>query len=112
MPEKAIEKCKPDFILNTNALADFINAISEQSAWLRVHKFMTEKINNQSKKQEKREPQDSEHKEIHHPQNDKVAVVKPEDQEYRQENADFENPARNRERSEQPIESVTKEPKK
>jgi len=32
MPEKAIEKCKPDFILNTNDLADFINAISEQSA--------------------------------------------------------------------------------
>ena len=72
---------------------------------------MAKKINNQSDKSEKREPQDSEQKQIDHPQNDGETVVKPEDQKYLKVDAEFENPALERERGEQPVESVKKEPK-
>lgn len=68
-------------------------------------------MNNQSKKPEKLQPQDSEQKHIKHPQNDNEAVVKPEDKVYRRENAEFRNPAKKRENEEQPVHSVKKENK-
>ena len=67
-------------------------------------------MNNQSKKHEDREPQNSDQKKTRHPDNDEKAVVKPEDQKYHRDNADFNNPAKQRERGEQPVESVKKEP--
>lgn len=67
-------------------------------------------MNNQSKKHEHFEPQNSDQKKIQHPENDEEAVVKPEDKKYHHDNADFSNPAKQRERSEQPVESVKKEP--
>lgn len=60
-------------------------------------------MNNESKKPEKLKPQDSKRKEIKHPKNDNEAVVKPEDRSYTKEQADFGNPAKKRETSEQPV---------
>lgn len=40
------------------------------------------------------------------------AVKKPEDKIYKKENAHFENPAKKREESEQPVHSIKKAPKK
>ncbi len=68
-------------------------------------------INNQSDKPEKLEPKDSERKDIRHPQDDEEAVVKPEDREYHKEEADFENPAKSKEESEQPVNPVKVPPK-
>ncbi|WP_026899021.1 hypothetical protein [Daejeonella oryzae] len=59
-------------------------------------------MNNQSKKAEKLEPQDSEQKNIT-PANDHKAVVKPEDKVYTKDEAEFENPAKKREEGEQPV---------
>ncbi|MBC7745685.1 MAG: hypothetical protein H7096_11335 [Flavobacterium sp.] len=68
-------------------------------------------MNNQSKKPEDRTPQNSDQKHIHHPGDDEKSVVKPEDKEYRKEEAEFDNPALQRERSEQPVNPIKKEPK-
>lgn len=67
-------------------------------------------MNNQSKKPEKLEPQDSDQKNIHHPDEDDEAVVKPADKEYNETDAGFKNPAKQREKSEQPVNPVKKEP--
>ena len=67
-------------------------------------------MNNQSKKPEKLEPQDSDQKNIN-PKNDEKAVVKPEDKVYNKQNASFINPAKQREQQEQPVHPVKKEPK-
>ncbi len=67
-------------------------------------------INNQSNKPENREPADSEQKNIKHPENDEEAVLKPEDKKYKKEEANFDNPARQREEDEQPVHPVKKEP--
>jgi hypothetical protein len=67
-------------------------------------------MNNQSKKPEKLEPQDSDQKNIKHPKNDDKAVVKPEDKVYNKQNATFIDPAKNREQIEQPVHPVTKVP--
>lgn len=40
------------------------------------------------------------------------AVKKPEDKDYQRENADFKDPAKQRERGEQPVDPVKKAPKK
>ena len=69
-------------------------------------------INNQSDKPEKLKPQDSERKEIKHPQDDNEAVVKPEDLDYQQEEADFGNIEKRKAENEQPINPVSEEPKK
>jgi hypothetical protein len=68
-------------------------------------------MNNQSKKPEKLEPQDSDQKKIKHPQNDEEAVIKPEDTAYNKQEADFINPAKQRENGEQPVYPLKKEPK-
>ncbi len=60
-------------------------------------------MNNESKKHEKLKPQDSDQKNIKHPQDDTEAVVKTEDKVYKKEEADFKNPAKQRENSEQPV---------
>ena len=60
-------------------------------------------INNQSKKPENRIPQDSEQKDIKHPQNDDEAVKKAKDKTYRGKEPHFKNPAKQREQSEQPV---------
>ncbi|MEO8795297.1 MAG: hypothetical protein ABI390_07495 [Daejeonella sp.] len=60
-------------------------------------------MNNKSDKPEKLEPQDSEQKNIKHPQDDTEAVVKTEDKVYKKEEADFKEPAKKRENSEQPV---------
>jgi hypothetical protein len=67
-------------------------------------------MNNQSKKPEKLEPQDSEQKNIKHPENDEEAVVKAEDKVYHKRDATFVNPAKKREQQEQPVHPVTKVP--
>ena len=67
-------------------------------------------MNNQSKKPERLEPQDSEQKDIKHPKDDKNAVVKPEDKVYNKQNATFIDPAKKREQIEQPVHPVTKAP--
>lgn len=69
-------------------------------------------MNNQSKKPEKLEPQDSKQKNIKHPKDDNEAVVKPEDKIYTKEEADFGNAAMSRENSEQPVTPNKKEPGK
>ena len=69
-------------------------------------------INNQSDKPEKFEPQDSERKDIKHPQDDEEAVVRPEDKEYQEEEADFENIEKNKIENEQPVNSVNEAPTK
>ncbi|NEU08669.1 hypothetical protein GZH53_10135 [Flavihumibacter sp. R14] len=68
-------------------------------------------MNNQSKKPEKLEPQDSDQKNIKHPRNDDKAVVKPEDKAYYKQDASFNDPAKRREQDEQPVHPVKKEPK-
>ena len=67
-------------------------------------------MNNQSKKPEKLKPQDSDQKKIKHPGNDNEAVVKPEDKVYTKEDAEFKNPSKQREQSEQPVHPIKKEP--
>jgi hypothetical protein len=68
-------------------------------------------MNNQSRKPEKLEPQDSDQKNIKHPGNDQEAVVKPEDKNYKKENATFKNPAKRTEQGEQPVHPVKDPPK-
>lgn len=65
---------------------------------------------NQSKKPEKLKPQDSEQKDINHPKNDEETVVKPEDKSYKKEDAEFKNPAKQRQQGEQPVQPVKKAP--
>ena len=65
---------------------------------------------NQSDKPEKFEPKDSERKDIKHPQDDEEAVIKPEDKDYNEENADFGNVSERRKNSEQPVHPVKKAP--
>lgn len=67
-------------------------------------------MNNQSKKTEKLEPQDSEQKNIQHPGNDEEAVVKPEDKVYHRKDAAFPDPAKKREQNEQPVHPVKNAP--
>jgi len=69
-------------------------------------------INHQSDKPEKFEPKDSERKNIEHPEDDNKAVRKPEDEEYKEEDADFvPPPAESKEISEQPVQPVKDAPK-
>ncbi len=68
-------------------------------------------MNNQSDIPEKFEPKDSKRKKIKHPQDDDEAVLKPEDQDYQKENADFKNVSRAKEESEQPVHVIKKAPK-
>ena len=68
-------------------------------------------INNKSDKPEKFEPQDSKQKEIHHPEDDQEAVLKPRDKDYNKEEANFAPPAKTKEEGEQPIHPVKKAPK-
>ena len=68
-------------------------------------------MNNESKKHEKLEPQDSEQKNIKHPENDEEAVVRPEDKVYHKQNATFIDPAKTREQIEQPVHPVKEPPK-
>jgi hypothetical protein len=68
-------------------------------------------MNNQSKKPEKLEPQDSEQKNIKHPRNDDKAVVKPEDKVYKKDNPHFADPAKRREQNEQPVNPIKEAPK-
>ena len=74
-------------------------------------KDKAEKLNNQSDKAEQRFPQDSKRKEIEHPDDDTEAVVKPEDQAYVGEDADFKKVAQRREESEQPVHPIKTPPK-
>lgn len=67
-------------------------------------------MNNQSKKPEKLEPQDSEQKNIKHPQNDEETVLKPEDKIYHKRDGTFVSPAKRREQEEQPVHPVKKAP--
>ncbi len=69
-------------------------------------------MNGKSDKPEQLEPKDSEQKKVRHPEDDNEAVVKPEDQIYRKEDADFGNAAKKREEGEQPVHPVAREPKK
>lgn len=62
-------------------------------------------------KTENLEPKDSEQKKIRHPEDDQEAVVKPQDKQYRKKEANFKNPAKSRERSEQPVHPIKKAPK-
>ncbi|MDB5120180.1 MAG: hypothetical protein JWN56_1398 [Sphingobacteriales bacterium] len=68
-------------------------------------------MNNQSDKPEKLKPQDSERKDIKHPKDDNQAVVKPEDKDYNEEEAEFKNVAKARENSEQPVNPIKQAPK-
>ena len=68
-------------------------------------------MNNQSKKPEKLEPQDSDQKDIKHLRDDEKAVIKPEDKVYNKQDATFINPAKGREQGEQPVHPVKKAPK-
>ena len=68
-------------------------------------------MNNESKKPEKLEPQDSEQKNIAHPKDDDKAVVKPEDKVYTKDNPSFDDPAMRREQNEQPVNPVKNPPK-
>ncbi len=70
-----------------------------------------DKINNQSDKPEKLKPQDSERKHIRHREDDDEAVLKPEDRDYTEEEADFRDPAKVKEESEQPVGPVKNPPK-
>lgn len=70
-----------------------------------------EEINNQSDKPEKFEPKDSERKDIRHPQDDEEAVLKPEDQDYTEEEPEFRDPAKSKEEDEQPVNPVKTPPK-
>lgn len=68
-------------------------------------------INNQSDKPEKLVPQDSEQKHIHHPEDDEDALLKPEDRDYTEEEANFRDPAKTKEESEQPVTPLKDPPK-
>ena len=68
-------------------------------------------MNNESKKPEKLQPQDSDQKKIKHPEDDQKAVIKPEDEVYNKQDATFINPAKEREQREQPVHPVKKAPK-
>lgn len=68
-------------------------------------------INNQSKKKEKLEPQDSEQKNIIPNKNDAKSVVRDEDLTYDEDSADFGNAAKTKEQSEQPVHPVKNPPK-
>ena len=68
-------------------------------------------MNNQSKKPEKLRPQDSERKDIKHPKDDNKTVVKSEDKEYNEDEAEFKNVAKSRENSEQPVNPIKQAPK-
>ncbi|PWG79838.1 hypothetical protein [Pararcticibacter amylolyticus] len=69
------------------------------------------KINNQSDKPEKLTPQDSGRKHISHPEDEEDAVLKPEDMDYTEEEADFRDPAKTKEEGEQPVTPVKTPPK-
>lgn len=66
--------------------------------------------NNQSNKPEKLEPQDSERKDIKPGRGDEKAVIKPEDLDYEEEDANFSNPAKTKENSEQPVNPIKTPP--
>lgn len=66
--------------------------------------------NNQSNKREKLEPQDSERKDIKPGRDDEKAVIKPEDLDYEEEDANFSNPAKTKENSEQPVNPIKTPP--
>lgn len=66
---------------------------------------------NQSDKTEKLEPQDSEQKDIKPRRDDEKAVIKPEDQTYTAEDAQFKDPAKTKESSEQPVNPIKTPPK-
>ena len=68
-------------------------------------------MNNQSEKPEKLRPQDSERKDIKHPKDDNEAVVKSEDKQYHEDEAEFKNMAKSRENSEQPVNPIKQAPK-
>lgn len=68
-------------------------------------------MKNQSNKSEKLAPQDSERKDIKHPENDNEAVVNPEDLQYRKEDADFKDIAKKKEQQEQPVTPLKEPPK-
>lgn len=68
-------------------------------------------MKNQSNKSEKLAPQDSERKEIKHPENDNEAVVNEEDLQYRKEEADFKDIATRKEQQEQPVTPLKEPPK-
>ncbi|WP_407430359.1 hypothetical protein [Arcticibacter sp.] len=67
--------------------------------------------NNQSKKPEKLEPQDSEQKDIKPDRDDNKAVVHPEDLNYEKEDARFKDPAKTKETSEQPVNPIKTPPR-
>ncbi len=73
--------------------------------------IVEERMKNQSGKPEKLEPQDSKQKNIKHPQDDNEAVVKPADETYTKEEADFGNISAKKELNEQPVSPNKKEPK-
>lgn len=68
-------------------------------------------MNNQSKKSEKLQPKDSGRKELKHPEEDSEAVIKPKDQVYTKEEADFKNIAKKKENQEQPVDPIKNPPK-
>jgi hypothetical protein len=68
-------------------------------------------MKNQSNKSEKLAPQDSERKDIKHPENDNEAVVNQEDLQYRKEQADFKDIATRKEQQEQPVTPLKEPPK-
>ncbi|HEY1010105.1 MAG: hypothetical protein ACO1NS_13675 [Daejeonella sp.] len=68
-------------------------------------------MNNQSEKPEHLKPQDSKQKKVKSPEDDNESVVKPEDRTYRKDDAEFVNPAKQRENSEQPVHPVKDKPK-
>lgn len=67
-------------------------------------------MKNQSKNAEKLTPQDSERKDIKHPENDNEAVINTEDLQYRKEEADFKDIASRKEEHEQPILPIKEPP--
>lgn len=69
-------------------------------------------MNNQNDKPEKLKPQDSERKDIKHPENDSEVVRRSEEKKYVKEDADFENISKSKENSEQPVDPIKQEPKK
>jgi len=86
-----------------------------QGSILRTEAKLTinpDKMNNEPKKKNE-EPGSNYREEIPKgkvPEGDK-AVKKPEDKDYQQEDAQFKNPAKQREQSEQPVHPVKKAPK-
>lgn len=68
-------------------------------------------MNNQSKKKEKLVPQDSEEKDIRPSKNDDKAVVHSEDLEYTKDKPEYKDPAKTKERSEQPVNPIKNPPK-